>query len=99
MPCDSRPLPRRRAPQIERHPQVVHLPPPHVWQLTPPEHDPARGAALALVATLELRVPRDLGDADVLRLTRWAWEKCVHALGPGGGAGGSTVTVGVVRNE
>ena len=73
----------------------MHLPPPHVWQLTPPEHDPARGAALALVATLELRVPRDLGDADVLRLTRWAWEKCVHALGPGG----STVTIGVVRNE
>jgi hypothetical protein len=34
-----------------------------------------------LVVTLELHVRHDLEDADVLRLTRWAWERCVFALG------------------
>ncbi|KAJ4486817.1 hypothetical protein C8R41DRAFT_921203 [Lentinula lateritia] len=80
---------------VERHPQVLHLPAPHIWQFTPtpavlsgssdntynaksftktsptPEH---------LVVTLELHVRRDLSDEDVLKLTRWAWEKCVGAL-------------------
>ncbi|KAI0043057.1 hypothetical protein FA95DRAFT_1499203 [Auriscalpium vulgare] len=70
--------------EIERHPQVLHLPPPHIWQLAP--------ADKALVVTLELRVARVLGDADVLRLTRWAWERCTQALG-----GEGEVTVGIVR--
>lgn len=57
-----------------------------------------------IVATLELHVQRDLPDEDVLRLTRWAWEKCVGALtmeiGSGGvehGGAKADVTVGVVR--
>ncbi|KAJ3860829.1 hypothetical protein EV359DRAFT_74998 [Lentinula novae-zelandiae] len=105
---------------VERHPQVLHLPAPHIWQFTPtpavlsgssdntynaksftttsptPEH---------LVVTLELHVRRDLSDEDVLKLTRWAWEKCVGALtggvGPNVGVRGemvkADVTVGVVR--
>lgn len=32
------------------------------------------------MVTLELHVRHDLGDEDVLRLTRWAWQKCVGAL-------------------
>ena len=62
------------------------------------------------MVTLELHVRHDLGDEDVLKLTRWAWEKCASALGggrgrvvgPGAGGGGvegegPEVTVGVVR--
>lgn len=64
------------------------------------------------MVTLELHVHPDLGDDDVLKLTRWAWEKCAGALGGGrldmgkgvsaGAAGtgvgdGPEVTVGVVR--
>ncbi|TFY59521.1 hypothetical protein EVG20_g7766 [Dentipellis fragilis] len=83
--------------EIERHPQVLHLPPPHIWQLTPSTTDPAK----ALVVTLELRVAPELADEDVLRLTRWAWERCTYALGQGpkeeGGGGGGGVTVGIVR--
>jgi hypothetical protein len=98
---------------LERHPQVLHLPAPHIWQLTPA---PAASSALSLssynqtatseqlVVTLELHVRRDLPDEDVLHLTRWAWEKCVGALtvGANGIKGDSgmpkaDVTVGVVR--
>lgn len=109
---------RAPAPQVERHPHVLHLPAPHIWQLTPslkaapvtahthdtPPHA-ARSAppAEALVVTLELHVREDLGDADVLALTRWAWERCVSALGSvrdyrePGEEGGMEVTVGVVK--
>ena len=92
--------------KVERHPQVLHLPAPHIWQLTPaPAGAGAKGDPL--VVTLELHVREDLGDDDVLALTRWAWERCVGALG-GVGAGvggmgmgmggeGAEVTVGVVR--
>lgn len=52
---------------------------------------------------MELHVREDLGDDDVLALTKWAWERCVAALG-GGAAGkgkgtesGAEVTVGIVR--
>ncbi|EMD36967.1 hypothetical protein CERSUDRAFT_51026 [Gelatoporia subvermispora B] len=101
--------------EIERHPQVLHLPAPHIWQLTPnlvrprwlredaalkdgKAHDPSQ----SLVVTVELHVRRDLQDDDVLRLTRWAWERCVQALhfGTGTGDGGvaeAEVTVGIVR--
>lgn len=103
--------------EIERHPQVLHLPAPHMWQLTPSlstvDDDPyapdglsasakAEGPAQSLVVTLELHVRHDLEDVEVLKLTRWAWERCVHALhfGTRGGEGGeceAEVTVGVVR--
>ncbi|KAI0265440.1 hypothetical protein BC834DRAFT_970209 [Gloeopeniophorella convolvens] len=79
--------------EIERHPQVLHLPPPHIWQLAP-----SAGAPQPLVVTLELRVAPELRDADVLRLTRWAWERCVLALGLAGREqDGGGVTVGIVR--
>ncbi|TFK82872.1 hypothetical protein K466DRAFT_666245 [Polyporus arcularius HHB13444] len=107
--------------EIERHPQVLHLPAPHIWQLTPSlavsdadtvspyssgsaarALDKAQGPAQSLVVTLELHVRHDLEDAEVLRLTRWAWERCVHALhfgtrGGEGGDGEAEVTVGIVK--
>ncbi|KAF9484229.1 hypothetical protein BDN70DRAFT_798068 [Pholiota conissans] len=114
--------------EVERHPHVLHLPAPHIWQLTPSfaslppstkshsltsptshtsspmSHKPAPPAE-SLVVTLELHVREDLGDDDVLKLTRWAWERCVGALAMGslremgevGEVGGPEVTVGVVR--
>jgi len=102
--------------QVERHPQVLHLPAPHIWQLTPSLASSSlhpSGSALAspksrvpsesLVITLELHVREDLGDDDVLTLTKWAWERCVSALWSlkdfreMGEEGGPEVTVGVVR--
>jgi hypothetical protein len=114
--------------EVERHPHVLHLPAPHIWQLTP-SYTPissgktkdgdlklareypymemhARGHAL--VVTLELHVQADLEDEEVLKLTRWAWERCMRALGGQVNAGGHEiegveeedgveVTVGVVR--
>ena len=101
---------------------MLHLPAPHIWQLTPslavPDADDAgagvaalnasraeekaQGPAQSLVVTLELHVRHDLEDAEVLRLTRWAWERCVHALhfgtrGGEGGEGEAEVTVGIVK--
>ncbi|KAI0252740.1 hypothetical protein BJV78DRAFT_1281342 [Lactifluus subvellereus] len=79
--------------EIERHPQVRHLPPPHIWQLAP-----SVGAPQPLVVTLELRVAPDLGDKETLKLTRWAWERCTLALGLAGREqDGGGVTVGIVR--
>ncbi|CAA7263383.1 unnamed protein product [Cyclocybe aegerita] len=104
--------------EVERHPQVVHLPAPHVWQLTPSLASAPLSKGLAngngvyrererekesLVVTLELHVKEDLGDDDVLKLTRWAWERVVSAIGSlkdfreEGEEGGPEVTVGVVR--
>ncbi|KAI9060095.1 hypothetical protein FKP32DRAFT_1595833 [Trametes sanguinea] len=104
--------------EIERHPQVLHLPAPHIWQLTPsltlpegdlsspyavgPVADKAQGPTQSLVVTLELHVRHDLEDVEVLRLTKWAWERCVHALhfgtrGGEGGEGEAEVTVGIVK--
>ncbi|EGO01344.1 hypothetical protein SERLA73DRAFT_179515 [Serpula lacrymans var. lacrymans S7.3] len=85
--------------EVERHHQVLHLPTPHVWQLTPTQqHAPAK----SLVVTLELHVRNDLSDSDVLELTRWAWERVVSALRLGSRSVGdlreeAEVTVGVVR--
>lgn len=95
---------------------MLHLPAPHVWQLTqnlvrPRWHKAdsaalkegkAQGPAQSLVVTVELHVRRDLEDDEVLRLTRWAWERCMQALhfGSGTGDGGmaeAEVTVGIVR--
>ncbi len=72
--------------EVERHPQVLHLPAPHIWQLTPT----SKGGTL--VVTMELHVRPDLGDDEVLSLTKWTWERCTNALG-----GEREVTVGVVR--
>ncbi|KAI5828089.1 hypothetical protein K523DRAFT_245355 [Schizophyllum commune Tattone D] len=86
--------------ELERHPQVLHLPAPRFWQLTPA---PALGGAPGegLVVTMDLHVREDLPDEDALQLTRWAWERTVGALGGGRGKDaegpGPDVTVGVVR--
>ncbi|TFK31614.1 hypothetical protein BDQ12DRAFT_739896 [Crucibulum laeve] len=88
--------------EVERHPQVLHLPAPHIWQLTPSPASTvsakSKGQAESLVVTMQLHVREDLGDDDVLQLTRWAWEKCVGALGEGlKDSRQPEVTVGVVR--
>lgn len=92
--------------QFERHPQILHLPPPHIWQLTPASQGHLLGfkyqeSPATLVVTLELHVRRDLDDASVLELTRWAWDRCTGALGgdrgKDDGGGVAEVTIGVVR--
>ena len=126
--------------QIERHPNVLHLPAPHVWQLTAPSHTgllmtksraeeehecdqrhhhshspshtrspqanghanghangehrrPTGGSGPSLIVTIQLHVDKHLEDVECLRLTRWAWERCVRALGQGE----EGVTVAIVR--
>ncbi|KAH7106875.1 hypothetical protein BKA62DRAFT_685349 [Auriculariales sp. MPI-PUGE-AT-0066] len=99
--------------ELERHPQIVHLPPPHVWQLTPPSKlsGPSNSTALSsraheaqFIVSLEVHVRRELSDTDALALTRHAWEQCYGALNPRGapkGAwgekSGGGITVGIVR--
>lgn len=94
--------------QIERHPKVLHLPAPHIWQLTPTNIAHASSSTSSgttaqdsLVVTLELHVRKELDDMEVLELTKWAHERCKHALLLGARArdreGFSEVTVGVVR--
>ncbi|KAF9645549.1 hypothetical protein BDM02DRAFT_3271637 [Thelephora ganbajun] len=84
--------------EIEKHPQVLHLPPPHIWQLTP-----STPTKQSLVVTLELHVREDLDDDDVLKLSKWAWNRCVSAMGFGRNASRlpedvvPEVTVGVVK--
>ncbi|KIM28162.1 hypothetical protein M408DRAFT_329541 [Serendipita vermifera MAFF 305830] len=127
--------------EIERHPLVMHLPAPHVWQLSPPmtssytsetikrdedgirprlanghthgharmlSHSPSfarlRGPVSTgtsvktgsgkVIVTLELHVGKELEDVECLELTRWAWQKCVSALGQGE----EGITVGIVRD-
>ncbi|KAJ3755267.1 hypothetical protein EV360DRAFT_96215 [Lentinula raphanica] len=91
---------------ISRHPQVIHLPAPHIWQFTPTPVGPqvssltqtqTAGRTMArehMVVTLELHVRRDLADEDVLRLTSWAWEKVVRALTGVASSGGGLNGVG-----
>ena len=57
---------------------MLHLPPPHVWQLTP-----STATKQTLVVTLELHVRKDLDDDDVLKLSKWAWDRCACGLRPG----------------
>jgi len=57
-----------------------------------------------MVATLELHVSKDLDDESVLNVTKWAWERCMTALGANikeqglRNADTAEVTVGVVRD-
>ncbi|KZT26102.1 hypothetical protein NEOLEDRAFT_1132660 [Neolentinus lepideus HHB14362 ss-1] len=91
--------------ELERHPQILHLPAPHIWQLTAPLTRPSatttKAAMQSLVVTLELHVKKGMTDREVVELTRWAWEKCESALAVGtSGSRGEAeveVTVGVVR--
>ncbi|KAJ6453462.1 hypothetical protein C8R47DRAFT_1181245 [Mycena vitilis] len=83
---------------VERHPQVLHLPAPHIWQLAASGEKTAssahrggekgEGSADALVVTMELHVRATLPDDDALALTRWVRERVVGALGLGGGGEG-----------
>jgi hypothetical protein len=128
--------------EIERHPQVLHLPAPHIWQLSPPSsyfnsvgiyssawegkakdddsyggingtgngqsHSPSNMSLYSrlkartgtpapksghTIVTLELHVGKDLDDVECLELTRWAWQRCINALGQGD----SGVSVGIIR--
>lgn len=84
----------RRLAQLENHPHIVHLPAPHLWQLTPATgghgEDDEGGC---LVATVQLHVRKDLDDNGALALTSEVWERCSRALG----VSAVSVTVSVVR--
>ncbi|KAJ7438447.1 hypothetical protein FB451DRAFT_1378185 [Mycena latifolia] len=84
---------------VERHPQVLHLPAPHIWQLAPADvgREADKGERDALVVTLELHVRKALPDDDVLALTRWTRERCVAALGLSGTGEAAEVAIGIVR--
>ncbi|KAF5366140.1 hypothetical protein D9757_010951 [Collybiopsis confluens] len=100
---------------IERHPQVLHLPAPHIWQFTPtPAVSSSSIPSLSsssssgkmspttpeqLVVTLELHVRRDLADDDVLLLTRWAWEKCAGALTMGAKGDAAATRVNTIQAD
>ncbi|KAG8807864.1 hypothetical protein FRC17_004229 [Serendipita sp. 399] len=136
--------------EIERHPQVLHLPAPHVWQLSPAstyllhtsdtsysspslssweksedgeegggelqrngfangharmvsrgggagagrtKNGAGGGGGGQIIVTLELHVRKELEDVECLELTRWAWQRCINALGQGDDG----VSVGIVR--
>ncbi|KLO06516.1 hypothetical protein SCHPADRAFT_882816 [Schizopora paradoxa] len=89
--------------EIERHPLVLHLPAPHMWQLTPSPcaNDFSDAAKNKLVVTIELHVRKDLDDNEVLSLTRWAHDRVRLALNLGSRSkehdDDSEVTVGIVR--
>ncbi|KAG8892655.1 hypothetical protein FRB99_002554, partial [Tulasnella sp. 403] len=86
--------------ELEQHSQIVHLPAPHLWQLTPvpPRLKDTTGHHSSpyradhdllneegtLVATVQLHVRKDLDDADVLELSSLVWERCTRALGVSG---------------
>ena len=54
---------------------------------------PIGGSGPNLIVTIQLHVDKNLEDVECLELTRWAWERCVKALGQGE----EGVTVGIVR--
>lgn len=89
--------------QIERHPLVLHLPAPHMWELTPSPvaNDFSDPASNKLVVTIELHVRKDLDDNEVISLTRWAHDRVRLALNLGSRSKdhdeSSEVTVGIVR--
>jgi len=81
--------------QVERHPHVLDLPAPHIWQLTPSltsaswmmggskRHlsNPEDEDEDSFVVALEIHVKEDLGDDELIKLTEWVWKRCVGALG------------------
>lgn len=98
--------------EIERHPLVLHLPAPHLWQLTPSSSigfsslkfkGDMTDATDSLVVTLELHVRRDTDDGELVTLTRWAHERCRLALGlgkdnhSGTGKDETEITIGIVK--
>ncbi|KAH8833704.1 hypothetical protein DL96DRAFT_1578087 [Flagelloscypha sp. PMI_526] len=94
--------------EVERHPHVLHLPAPHIWQVSPLPADGTSKLAQSseLVVTMDLHVRPDLSDDDALNLSRWVWERCIQALGVPGALDharqgaedvGAQVTVGIVR--
>ncbi|KAI5481178.1 hypothetical protein MNV49_005613 [Pseudohyphozyma bogoriensis] len=78
---------------IESHPLVVSVAPPHIWQLTPhpsasatkPPASYRRSASKdkegsTLIATLAISVKNDASDDDIIQITRFARERCLPAL-------------------
>ncbi|KEI38122.1 uncharacterized protein L969DRAFT_89367 [Mixia osmundae IAM 14324] len=94
---------KRGVREVESHPLVVHVPPPHIWQLTPhPRTAPnARKSkiygraslpspsdgASIIIVTLEIHVRMDASDSDILDLTQMARQKCSPALSRSTGGG------------
>ncbi|KAF7297091.1 hypothetical protein MIND_00942000 [Mycena indigotica] len=77
---------------IERHPQVLHLPAPHIWQLAA-----SSNKIDEFVVTMELHVAATLPDDDVFMLTKWVRDRVTAALGGSQLGREAEVTVGVVR--
>ncbi|KAF5350474.1 hypothetical protein D9756_008494 [Leucocoprinus leucothites] len=74
--------------EVERHPNILHLPAPHIWQLTPSSvHSMKDEAGETLIVTVQLHVREDLGDDEILALTKWTWQRVVRALSNNGGGG------------
>jgi len=84
--------------ELERHPDIVHVAPPHIWQLNAPSHGSYESGNLlieTLIVTVQLHVQPDLDEDSILRLTKWTWERITSALG---GPGVSEVTIGIARD-
>jgi hypothetical protein len=77
--------------QIKRHPEVLHIPSPHLWQVSPPS---STAGEARLVATIELHVKPELDDDSIIELTQWAWERCSTSMGK---SSCEEVSVSVVR--
>ncbi|THH32627.1 hypothetical protein EUX98_g1551 [Antrodiella citrinella] len=89
--------------EIEGHSQVLHLPAPHIWQLTPTLHAPPAssypshlspaftrdklGASQNLVVTVDLHIRKDMPPREAIALMKWATERCQNALRLGVGDG------------
>ncbi|ORY73821.1 cation efflux family-domain-containing protein [Leucosporidium creatinivorum] len=84
---------------IENHPLVVEVKPPHIWQLTPhsataPSSNTSSSTssklsadASPLIATLVITVRPDASDSDILTITQLARDRCGPALKLGGEGG------------
>ncbi|KAG8875572.1 hypothetical protein FRB98_007733 [Tulasnella sp. 332] len=95
--------------ELENHPQITHIPAPHLWQLSPlppntSRHHPSGSTPYheddltvseegTLVATVQLHVKREMDGGDVLELTSVVREQCTRALG----VSVASVTVSAVR--
>ncbi|TCD65294.1 hypothetical protein EIP91_002819 [Steccherinum ochraceum] len=89
--------------EIEGHPKVLHLPAPHIWQITPTLHAPPAasypshlapaftreklGASQNLVVTVDLHIKKDMLPSEAIVLMKWATERCRNALRLGVGDG------------